>query len=112
MFDIYNQNASVCMTITTTIGPNKDDTLHFSREWKLESCYGPKLGWKYAPNETHYDRCCLLVGQYTLTCVNRQSNYGWGNASLEIDGKRYCDDFVGFKAMRRVSVLGKIGFSK
>ena len=97
--------------ITTTIGLNKNDTLHFFREWKLESCYGPKLGWNYSPNEIHYERCCLPPGQYTLSCLNRQSKYGWGNASLEIDGKRYCDDFVGFKAMRTVSVLGKIEYS-
>ena len=111
MFNSFNQNASACVIITTTIGKNEKDTLHFSWEWKLESCYGPKHGFDYSPNEIHYDRCCLPPGQYTLTCINRQSKYGWGNAFLEIDGKRYCDDFVGFKAMRKVSVLGKIDYS-
>ena len=85
---------------------NENDTVHFDREWTLGSCYGPKLGFNYSTNELWYDKCCLPDGQYTLTCKNTRSVYGWGNATFLIDGKRYCDDFVGFKAMRTISVQG------
>ena len=75
-------------------------------EWRMGSCYGPKLGWTYSFNETHYDRCCLTAGTYTLICKNTNSKYGWGNANFTIGGKRYCDDFVGFKAMRTITIQG------
>ena len=84
---------------------NKEGSF-FSREWKLGSCYGPKLGRNYSSNEVHYDRCCLSPGNYTLICQNTKSNHGWGNARLEIEGERYCDDFVGFRALRNVFIKG------
>ena len=86
---------------------NENDSVHFDREWTLGSCYGPKLELKYSSNEIWYDRCCLPEGQYTLTCRNTKSKYGWGNAKFIVDGKRYCDDFVGFKAMRTISIKGR-----
>ena len=86
------------------IGDNKDDNALFSPEWRMESCFGPKT--TYLSNTTYYDRCCLPSGTYTLICKNTKSKYGWGNADFEIDGKRYCDDFIGFKAMRKVCIQG------
>ena len=88
------------------IGRSENETDLFSRQWTLGSCYGPRPRFTYLPNETHFDRCCLPEGKYTLICINKQSKYGWGNVTFEIDGKRYCDDFVGFKAMRTVSLKG------
>lgn len=103
-----------CFEIKVFVGFHKEeDVLKFSREWEIGSCYGPKLGNTYDSNtmRTTYDRCCLLPGEYTLTCVNKKSEYGWGNAYLEIDGARYCDDFSGsWKAMRKISVYGKRSF--
>ena len=86
---------------------NENDARDFSRIWKMGSCYGPKFGQNYLSNGTFYDRCCLQEGMYTLTCQNKNSPYGWGNVTFEIDGKRYCDDFVGFHAMRAVSIKGE-----
>ena len=88
------------------VGDNKGDSGLFSPEWRMGSCYGPKHGWTYSSNETHFDRCCLTPGTYTLICKNTKSKYGWGNAYLEIDKKRYCDDFIGLKALRKVSIQG------
>ena len=86
------------------MGDNKDDHALFSPEWRIGSCYGPSTN--YLSNVTYYDRCCLSQGTYTLICKNTKSKYGWRNADFRIDGKRYCDDFVGFKAMRTVSIKG------
>ena len=86
---------------------NENDEELFDREWSLGSCYGPKRGKKYLSNETWYDQCCLPEGQYTLTCSNTKSKYGWGNVAFKINGKRYCDDFVGFKAMRTIYIKGR-----
>ena len=83
---------------------------YFSRHWQFGSCFGPKHDWHIAPMQTYHDRCCLSPGEYSLTCLNTKREYGWGNAYLEIDGNRYCDDFVGFKAIRKVSIKGNISY--
>ena len=73
----------------------------------MGSCYGPKNRVDYEiRNEIWYDRCCLPEGRYTLTCKNTKSVYGWGDSTFEINGERYCDDFVGFTAMRSILVKG------
>ena len=88
---------------------DRDDSVDFLRQWTLGSCSGPTYnGTSISSTTTYYDRCCLTPGQYTLTCHNVQSKYGWGNATFEIDGKGYCDDFVGFKAMRTLFVKGRV----
>ena len=102
------------------IGNNTNDNQFFSRQWTMGPCYGPTLftnysntiSGDYTPNEIHYDRCCLPSGKYTLTCINRKSTYGWGNVTFKIDGRKYCDDFIGFKAMETVLVQGKDKKSK
>ena len=98
------------MMVKISIGDNANE-YHFLRQWKLETCEGPPPEQNYASRTTYYERCCLLPGRYTLTCIDKLkkhsvNTYGWGNAYIEIDGQRYCDDFFGFKAMRTVSVIG------
>ena len=101
------------------VGDNKENKTLFSPEWRIGSCYGPKIGSKYYYDyylshlysqigKIHYDKCCLPSGTYTLICKNTKSKYGWGNAVFKIDGKRYCDDFVGFISMRTVSLQGNL----
>ena len=89
-----------------------NDTI-FSRQWTLGSCSGPKYDLQSSSSLTiyYYDRCCLVPGKYTLTCSNLQDTKGWGNVIFTIDGKQYCDDFVGFEAMRSVTVKGKSAFT-
>ena len=89
------------------IRPERTDSQYFLPQWKLESCSGPPPEWNNAGNSTIYDRCCLRPGRYTLTCINEKSMYGWKDTWLEIDGKKYCDDFIGFRAMRPIFVNSK-----
>ena len=78
---------------------------------KMGSCRGPSKEFtrnaNYTSNTTYVERCCLTPGMHILTCLNEKGPYGWGNGSIEILGQRYCDDFIGFKAMRRVPIFGK-----
>ena len=106
---------SDCASIVMNVSDNNGSNALFSPEWRMGSCYGPKqflsdinndLIPKYGSNQLHYDKCCLPPGTYTLICKNSESKYGWGNSKFEINGKRYCDDFVGFKAMRKVLIEG------
>ena len=52
--------------------------------------------------------CCLAPGNHTLTCYNTRKPHGWKQGFIVINGERYCDDFIGYKAMRRVIVNGNI----
>ena len=94
----------MCSSIEMKMGDNKDDHALFSPEWRMGSCFGPRT--TYSSNVSYYDKCCLTPGKYTLICTNSKSKYGWGNADFKIDGRRYCDDFVGFKAMRTITIQG------
>ena len=101
---------SECLSIVMNVSDYYENNALFSPEWRMGSCYGPKnpdyLIPKYEPDEVHYDKCCLPPGTYTLICKNTKSKYGWGDSKFEINGKRYCDDFFGFKAMRKVLIEG------
>ena len=102
------QNTLVCLTIEIQFGQNnKNGTDIFSTEWTLGPCYGPRTGWQYHEDTIHADQCCILPGRYTLTCINTENEFGWGDVRFEIGGKRYCDDFFGYKAMRTIYVEGK-----
>ena len=94
----------VSFSIEMEIGNNKEDNALFSPEWRMESCFGSWTTYLY--NVTCYDRCCLTSGKHLLICKNTKSKYGQGNAIFKINGKRYCDDFLGFKAMRTVYIPG------
>ena len=86
----------------------------------MGSCYGPKRIFddknemysdRYEPNNIYIDTCCLSVGNYTLQCINKIGPYGWGRSFLEMQGQRYCDDFVGYEVLRRIVVGGKYSIS-
>ena len=94
------------MTVVLRVG-NQPYEEFFNPEWKIGSCYGPQRIAKYKAKSIYFDRCCLRPGIYTLVCKNDKGPYGWGNSSLEILGQRYCDDFVGYKGLRRVAIAGK-----
>ena len=101
----------VCQEITVSVSNDKDHNKFFVLQWTLGPCYGPKPGFKYSTSQTHLDRCCLPPRHYTLTCLSRgygrSVGWGWGNSYIEIDGEKYCDDFVGWKAMRSISINGR-----
>ena len=106
IFGFRNRYISVCLSIVMNVGVYDEYNALFLPEWTLGSCYGPPDGWTYVSNEVYYDRCCLPPGKYTLICKNTKSKYGWGNSIFKINGKQYCDDFVGMKAMRTVFIEG------
>ena len=96
------------MKIEVQLGQiDENDKDYLSPEWTLGSCYGPHLPDTYERYRIQSELCCLSPGRHTLTCINRKSQFGWGNFTFEIDGKRYCDDFVGFKAMRTILFQSK-----
>ena len=91
------------MKIEVRLGQIEEkDKDNFSQEWTLGSCYGPTGVYSYKNYKFQSELCCLSPGRHTLNCINKKSEFGWGNFTFEINGKRYCDDFVGFKARRTI----------
>ena len=72
--------------------------------WTLGNCsnhyghYNHSLGNEF---RNYHQRCCLPPGQYTLTCQNDNYPDGWHGDYIEIQGQRYSEDFLAYKAMRR-----------
>ena len=61
---------------------------------------------QYGIPNLYTQRCCLKPGQYTLTCVNRRNPVGWGEGYLDIQGHRYCNDFMSYRIMQKITIKG------
>merc|ERR1712200_109291 len=56
-------------------------------------CYGSQ-GW-YEENYKTYDtNCCLKPGTEILVICKDSYGDGWHGSYLEINGKKYCEDFT------------------
>ena len=71
--------------------------------WEFGNC--SSVG-RYEDNKQYLHRCCMKPGKYSLTCTNINEAHGWKKGYIEIQGHRYCDDFMGYKSMRRISISG------
>ena len=77
-------------------------------KWNLGNCSNEYEVYK---DYMTYDRiCCLEPGKYTLICRNTKQPQGWKKGHIEILGRRYCDDFMSYKAMRSLQIPGRILF--
>ena len=95
------------MEIEIIIGKNSDrynsDKHNFDRRWALGKCSN-SVG--YSENKKYLEACCLKPGIYSLICRNLNRPFGWGNGFIKILGKTYCNDFIRWKAMRKISITG------
>ena len=66
---------------------------------------GSLSGGPYGDNTNYTERYCLAPGEYTLTCRNQVAR-GWFGGFLEIQGHKYCQDFLEYTAMRKITILG------
>ena len=75
--------------------------------WKLDTCFiSEEEAYKKHNSEGQYiKRCCLAAGDHTLICRDSGGD-GWNGGFMEIQGHIYCNDFIGYKAMRRITVSG------
>ena len=72
--------------------------------WELGSCSFKRA---YVTDQSYTEVCCLPRVEHTLTC-NSFDGVAWAKIFLLINGHRFCDDFTGYKAMRRINILGTI----
>jgi len=74
----------ICFNITLTSG-----TFVSEINWSIATC---KSSQTYSSNNKISEQCCLAPGEYNLTCKDTWGD-GWQEEFLEIQGKRYCDNF-------------------
>ena len=103
------------MGIKITIPSLDNGGLDITYKWELDSCQGEHFFNQTIkqPNTTSIplkkifiERCCLTPGPHVLICLNEKNTLGWGNGVREIQNQRYCDDFIGIRAMREVLIKG------
>ena len=70
--------------------------------WDLGSCSSAQ---SYSGPKQYTERCCLAPGEYTLTCKAGEG-INWRGGFMEIQRHKYCDDFIGYKAMQKVTISG------
>ena len=85
----------VCMEIN--VNTEKESAV----EWKIGLCHGTQ---KYFKETWYIERCCMPPGYHTLQCKTNGHHFGWSRAFIEFNGQKYCDDFMGLKAMRKVKL--------
>ena len=73
-------------------------------KWKLGSCQSAQ---KYQDYREYIQRCCLVAGTHSLTCINSDKPEGWRNGYLRLQGIDFCDDFMSYNAFRKVLIGGK-----
>ena len=82
---------------------HSDDSTRYKRQWQIDQCVGKQ---NYISEHQFFENCCLQPGVYTLVCQNKVGSLGWGNAYVEIQGNRYCDDFAGRPLMETIDIKG------
>ena len=74
-------------------------------KWTLGACSSSK---EYTNNKEFVENNCFLEpGMHILSCSNTKQPYGWKNGFITINEHRYCDDFMGYKALRHVFIGNK-----
>ena len=92
----------VCFTIKTKAGKWWSQGIRMN--WSFGHCYS---AYEYRRTDyRHSERCCLIPGKFTLTCENTKKPVGWYEGYVEIQGHKYCHDFMGYKAMRQITIAG------
>ena len=87
----------------------KVESVNMNDRWSIGSCSSDAFQTKYTNHDvnTNFGRCCLPIGEYVLICES-ESPYSWRQGFVEIQGRKYCDDFMGYKALRLVNITGSL----
>ena len=106
LFIMFIGSKNVSFLVSLVCIDVKFDAVDIKVNWKIGSCYSGSFDTNYYGEKSNTKRCCLSPGEYTLIC-NSETPYNWRQNSLEIQGRRYCNDFKGLRALRRINIFGK-----
>lgn len=71
-------------------------------EWRLGTCNSTRF--EYNNFKKYFQRCCLKPSEQTLTCINTKNPYGWDGGYIEIQGHRYCNDFMSYRLTQKITI--------
>ena len=97
----YKTHFSVCIDIELT---TKQTRYSVGPTWAFGSCLHERDSIQTGK---HTEKCCLPPGKHSLTCENTEEN-GWMRTDLTVQGHIHCNDFVGYKAMRTIPIIGML----
>ena len=82
-----------------------DDTL----SWQIGHCSSGE--YRNSLDRTYINtyRCCLTQGKHILTC-EAGGQFHWRQGYVLLQGRKYCQDFIGFKALRWITIFRKQNF--
>ena len=90
----------------------KEVKLTRQEEWNIGPCTSVNIYPHLLPYgegklmRTFVRSCWFEPGQHVLECYSKDYSSGWTYAHVEIQGHRYCDDFVSIKALRKITIEG------
>ena len=82
-----------------------DNTL----SWRIGHCSSREYKDSLSREIINTYRCCLAPGEHILTC-EASGQFHWRQSYVLIQGRKYCNDFIGFKALRRITIFRKKKF--
>ena len=97
LFHEYLADHKICFDVKISTAQHGTDS-----EWSLGSC--DSIGIKYSKHTKYLERCCLQPGEHILTCINRRNPYGWDSGYIEIQGHRFCDDFMSHRMIQKINI--------
>ena len=112
----YNNRAYSILIVPNHLHFGKDSDLECfdvelntndaGNEWSFGNCFSSQ---EYAGIGFYTERCCILPQPHILSCMSAERN-GWGRSFISIYGHHFCDDHVGYKAMRQIDLSGMYKF--
>ena len=73
----------------------------YENSWTFGDCSSSEV---YNDDQTYYQECCQTEGEYSLICEDKYGD-GWHGGYIEVDGKKWCEDFTSGHAQEQSIVL-------
>ena len=109
---MYYPNSTIRRYFTEVLGITEDPNIEcFDVAFTTNN---PGIGWnfgnclstlEYSGIGTYSEKCCLPRGSHIMSCLSYKSS-GWAGNFISFLGHRFCDDHVGYKAMRKIDAFG------
>ena len=71
--------------------------------WTFGECSSSQV---YGNNQIYTEECCQKPGSYSISCKDSAKD-GWHGGYLEIEGTKYCTDFMDGLVKTEEATMGK-----
>ena len=97
------ENESTCFDIILEIPRKRKD----NNNWEFGPCFPSHSNDQYGSlnRRSYTERCCLLNGDYVLSCTSRKST-GWVRSFVRLGRHQFCDDYTGYNSFVSLNIPG------